>query len=115
MESTGIADYRIDYPMWYDARGEWEVESKGWLQGVVVELASGFRYPLFFYDPVRLAQDLEGVDGRPALCIAEPGLVVVPAVTRDAIERAVGELVRRRYFDSLGPAHSESRNGVHSA
>jgi hypothetical protein len=50
------------------------------------------------YDPVRLAQDVHGelAAGRP---FAEPNLVVVPSVTREAIKGAVQALARSgRWF-----------------
>lgn len=108
---TRLDSYSVRFPEDYDERGEWDVERKGWLQGVEVELA-GERFPLFFYDPVRLAQDLEadGKHGRTVL--AEPGLVVVAEVTRAAILRAVEELVRQRFFDHLKPVVQPVANGV---
>jgi hypothetical protein len=51
--------FQVIFPEWYDERGEWEAEAKGWLQGVEVRVSNGNVHPLFFYDPVRLAQDLE--------------------------------------------------------
>jgi hypothetical protein len=61
-------------------------------------------YPLLFMDAVRLAQDLEGEAqmGRPYL--AEPGLVVLPEVTTQAILAAVPGLVRDGYLLHLKPA-----------
>jgi hypothetical protein len=106
---------RVHFPEWYDERGEWEAESKGWLQGVEFVSADGHRYPLFFYDPVRLTQDLEGVPGYRPVVLAEPGMVVVPGVTRDAILRAIPELVARRFFECLRPLTSVAANGVASA
>src|SRR5687768_9562432 len=48
-----------------------EVASKGWYNGVTVELENGKRYSVCFYDPVRLKQDLES-EGKAYL--SEPGL-----------------------------------------
>lgn len=85
--------FQVVFPEWYDQRGEWEAKEKGWLDGVQVRLADGKTQPLFFYDPVRLAQDLEAEtkQGRP--CVAQPGMVVIPEVTREAILSAVEKLV----------------------
>lgn len=90
---SAAAAFEIVFPEWYDERGEWEAKEKGWLQGVEIRLANGETQPLFFYDPVRLAQDLESEtkQGRP--CIAQPGMIVIPEVTRDAILVAVDKLV----------------------
>jgi hypothetical protein len=85
--------FQVVFPEWYDQRGEWEAKEKGWLDGVEVRLANGKSQPLFFYDPVRLAQDLEAEtkQGRP--CVAQPGMIVIPEVTREAILTAVEKLV----------------------
>lgn len=92
---------RVLFPDWYDELAEVVAEHKGWLPEVRVELADGRRVPVHFYDPVRLAQDLEEDVkwGRP--CIAEPGLIVVPTVTREAIRQAVAYLSGTDYFDHL--------------
>ncbi len=85
--------YEVVFPDWYDQRGEWEAKEKSWLDGVEVRLADGKTQPLFFYDPVRLAQDLvaETRQGRP--CVSQPGMIVIPEVTRQAILADVEKLV----------------------
>lgn len=104
---------RVVFPDWYDELAEVEAEHKGWLQGVEVGLGDGSRYPVHFCDPVRLAQDVEeGVKwDRPF--VAEPGMVVIPAVTRVAISLAVEQLAADGFFASLRPITSETVNGVH--
>ena len=108
-ESIGC---RVHFPEDYDARGEWETESKGYLQGVRVELPDGSMYPIYLYDPVRLAQDLESDVKWGSGVIAEPGLIVIPELTRVAIVRTVEELVRQRFFDHLKPLNVPVANGV---
>lgn len=85
--------FQVVFPLWYDQRGEWEAKEKGWLDGVEVRLADGKIQPLFFYDPVRLAQDLEAEIKRGRPCVAQPGMIVIPEVTREAILTAVEKLV----------------------
>jgi hypothetical protein len=88
----------VVFPDWYDERGEWEANEKGWLQGVEVRFANGDVHPLFFYDPMRLAQDLEtdAKHGRPF--DAHPGMIVIPEITRGAIVDVVGKLVDEAFF-----------------
>ena len=90
--------FQVVFPDWYDERGEWEANEKGWLQGVEVRFANGDVHPLFFYDPVRLVQDLEAdvKHGRPF--VAHPGMIVIPEITREAIVDVVGKLVGDAYF-----------------
>ncbi len=104
---------RVRFPDWYDELAEVEAEHKGWLQGVEVELDDGTRYPVTFYDPVRLAQDLaeEAKWDRPF--IAEPGLVVIPAVTRAAILLTAEHLTSTGFCSHLRPIPSVPENGVH--
>lgn len=85
--------FQVVFPDWYDERGEWEAKEKGWLDGVELRLADGKTQPLFFYDPVRLAQDLEAEarQGRP--CVGQAGMIVIPEVTREAILTAVEKLL----------------------
>lgn len=104
---TASTQYTIVFPAWYDERGEWEAEQKGWLQGVAVYTDGPAAQPLHFYDPVRLAQDLENEakQGRPF--IAYKGLIVVPEVTRNAIVEAIEKLVELGYFESTQLNHHE--------
>jgi hypothetical protein len=88
---------RLLLPEGFDERAAFEVSSKGWLS-TQVETYDGRLYPIFFYDPVRLQQDLE--DGS-ELCLAEPGMVVLPEVTVEAAEAAVRHLWLKGYFNHL--------------
>ena len=107
--TTQVENAVVHFPEWYDERGEWEAESKGWLPGVRVDLPTGLSYPLFFYDPVRLTQDLQSDASHDV--IAEPGLVVIPEVTRTNIIRAIEKLVGNGYFDRLKPLRLPIANG----
>jgi hypothetical protein len=82
-----------------------EMSFKGWVSASV-ELANGCRYPVYFVDPVRLQQDLaEYVRlGRP--CFAEPGLIVLPQVTMEAIDEAAQFLWKEGFFDQMRPDQS---------
>ena len=81
----------------------WEVSCKGWYSGVMVELEDGSRYEVFFYDPVRLAQDLQSdaETGRPY--IAEPGMIVVPEISEESMRLAVKQLHNNGWFEHLRP------------
>jgi len=80
-----------------------EIEQKGWCAIAIAELPDGKRVKLFFYDPVRLTQDLETDSATGETFIAEPGLIVIPKVTREYMENAVKRLYRKGYFNSLVP------------
>jgi hypothetical protein len=101
--ATRTTLFTIVYPEWYDTRWEQETPLKGYLSDVEVRLEDGSRYKLYFTDPVRLQQTLDddAALGRPYY--AEPGLIVVPEVTTQAIQQAVHGLVRDGYFKSLKP------------
>ena len=94
--------FRILFPEGFDARWEADLPDKGYIEDVVVELEGGTRYALSFIDPTRLKQelDLEVRSGRPFYAV--PNLVVIPEVTRAAIEQATQELVLEDYLGRLG-------------
>lgn len=100
------------FPPEFDERAEFEMADRGYLWGGQIELADGRRFPVTFYDPVRLAQDVEGSGETGVPMLAEPGLVVIPEVTREAIQRTIPELVRERFFDHLNPKPRAIANGV---
>jgi len=92
----------------FDEREEMECRDRGYRSHVSVELASGEQFPVVFYDAVRLQQDLtvEVSSGTPF--IAEPGLIVLPEVTRKNMEVAVCRLAEEGFFDSLRPVSHDS-------
>ena len=96
--------YSIEFPDWYDDLAEFEHEAKGHLSEVAVRFADGSRFLLSVMDPTRLQQDLDAVLKSGGRCLVEPNLIVVPAVTRVAIQEAVRELVRDGFFERLGRA-----------
>src|SRR5437016_1381915 len=97
------ADITYHFPPEFDERAEYEMTPKGHLCGGEVELADGRRFPVTFFDPVRLAQDLEELARHGEAALVEPALVVIPEVTREGILRTLPELVRQRFFDHLKP------------
>ena len=89
---------KIEYPIEWNERDQLDRPAKGWLGDVVVELDDGKRHRLFFYDPTRLAQDLEEEIKLGKGAIIEPGLIVVPEVTKDKIERAIRQAIAEGFF-----------------
>jgi hypothetical protein len=83
--------YEIEFPKGFD-EFEWEVEAKGWLQGVVVTIERR-RYRVTFYDPTRLAQDIADELQEKSVYL-ESNVLVVPSVTRAHMEKAVETVVK---------------------
>ncbi len=94
------------YP--FDEAAAYDAEARGYLPYSSVELSNGARYPVVFYDPVRLQQDLEVEVGEGRAFIAEPGMIVVPEVTLARMQHAIERLLQEGFFDSL---RSESEQG----
>src|SRR5690242_7942232 len=90
--NMGGTPFTIVFPEWYDARCEQETPLKGYLSDVEVRLEDGSRFKLHFTDPARLQQTLEddAATGRPYY--TEPGLVVLPEVTMQAIQQVIPAL-----------------------
>jgi hypothetical protein len=87
----------------FDERLAFEVEQKGWCSIGIVELPSGTQIKVFFYDPVRLAQDLETDLASGEVCIAEVGMIVIPKITREYMEKAVHRLFKKGFFNNFVP------------
>jgi hypothetical protein len=66
-----------------DARN---AQSRGYLSHVLADFGDGRLFPLFFYDMVRLQQDLEARIDQGSTFLADPGMIVVPEITWEAME-----------------------------
>lgn len=100
-----MSHFKIEFPPGYEDFA-WEVESKGWLQGVTATIA-GQRYRLTFYEPMTLAQDIRNELAR-STSFFEQNLIVVPATTRDCMTAAIADLARTGAFRYLLPEDVES-------
>ena len=87
---------KVIFPSGFDERAIVEMEAKGWIS-VVVEDVDGARYPIYFSDPIRLQQDLAAAVEQGTPWFAEPGLVIIPSVTIEAIGRTVVGLWRQGF------------------
>lgn len=98
----------VIFPEGFDERAEFETPHKGWLSAHV-EMNDGTRYAIYLSDPVRLQQDLaENAQlGRPYL--AEPGLILLPEVTAEAIRETVQSLCEQDFFGHLRPCQDNER------
>ena len=105
-------DIAFHFPPDFDERAEYEMTLKGHLCGGEIELPAGRRFPITFFDPVRLSQDLEMTSRRGELAFIEPSLVVISEVTREVILRTLPELMRQRFFDHLKPLAAPTVNRV---
>jgi hypothetical protein len=77
----------------------WELESKGCFSEARLEF-QGRCYRLSFYDRARLGQEIDEELRRGGLFF-EPNLVVVPAVTRQNMEKAAAKLVEQGNLGSM--------------
>jgi hypothetical protein len=84
-------------------RDEMESRDRGYRSHVCVKLASGERYPVVFYDADRLQQDLEVEAKTGNAFIAEPGLIVLPEVTLQNMQKAIEQLAKQGFFECLRP------------
>lgn len=77
-----------------------EARDRGYLSHVLIEV-DGNLYPVFFYDSTRLQQDLEmsAKNGRPF--IADPGMIILPDLTIDAMQQAAQRLYEEGFFGHL--------------
>jgi hypothetical protein len=102
------ADYpKLTFKYGWDDRDDEETLMKGYRSDGIVESLEGEVYSVYFIDPIRLQQDLEAEEELGSTFLAEPGLIVLPSVTRKAMENAVRQLWKQGYFESLKPLKPE--------
>ncbi len=97
-----MPDYKVDFPEYFSGPTELEYEAKGYLPNVVVTLTDGRQFSLFFFDPVRAAQQAEASG-----MVVEPNLILVRNIDRDNILAAVREAFNQGYFDEVGVLSSQ--------
>jgi hypothetical protein len=87
-------NYKISFPDNYatDEYIQFEVESKGYLRGVIV-IINNISYTMTFYDPVRLHQDIEE-ELKSEKYFFESNPVIVPGVTKNCIVEAIDSLIK---------------------
>lgn len=100
--------FELIFPADFDKRAEWEAEQRGLLDYVKLRLDNGLAYGICFFTPSRIAVELDLIGRAGEPCFAEPGLIVVPAVTRSVMEAAVAVLATTGYFDRLPPEAAQS-------
>jgi hypothetical protein len=96
--STRVQPYILSFPEGFDERAEFELPYRGYLPDVTLELDDGTRHRLSFIDMARLEQGLTDDCRMGRHDFVEPGLVVLPEVTTEAIQRAVQGLWDRKFF-----------------
>jgi hypothetical protein len=89
----------------YGERDEFETPLRGYRSDVLAELDDGFLYRVTFYDLVRLTQTIEDDARSGTLYFTEPGLIIVPKVDREHMERAAAELAGTGFFVTLRPVN----------
>jgi hypothetical protein len=103
---------RLIFQGGFDAREAAEARDRGFRSHVWVEFTTGERYPVVFYDIVRLHQDLQHEADERNPYVAEAGLIVIPEVTNEYMEKAVSCLANEGFFESLRPTteHAETQS-----
>jgi hypothetical protein len=92
---------RLVFEFPFDESAAREARLRGYVSHVTVELETGERFPVFFYDPGRLAQELEIESRQGRAYISVPGMIVIPEVTLSYMKDAVSDLVKERYFEAF--------------
>lgn len=98
------SEYKIIMPDRFDKQAEYEMTLKGYLEGVTVLSKDGTKFPLCFIDPGRVSQELDLSVQRGRQFYAEPGLIVIPVVTMEAIKKAIDKLWKEGFFRHQDPS-----------
>lgn len=97
-----------NYPKIYfkaDDYSDFETEDKGYRNDVFVEVSAGSFVEVFFYDTIRLQQDMGDTE-----YLSKPGLIILKIVNKDAIYKAVSALFKKGYFNYFATTQSISNN-----
>ncbi|MHC5933170.1 hypothetical protein [Nostoc sp.] len=94
---------KLTFKYGWDERDEVETPMKGCRSDGIVCCGDGKSYCVYFIDPVRLQQDLEEEVELGSPFLAPAGLIVIPELTRSAMENAIAQLWKQGYFDRLKP------------
>ena len=95
-----------DYPrlVFAHAVDERDMAPHGYRGDVIVEFADGQSFPVYFYEPDAIREELDGrMKSGFGQFVAEPGLVVIPEITVAAMKSSVLELIEVGYFTHLRP------------
>ena len=95
-----------DYPrlVFAHAVDDRDLAPHGYRGDVVVEFADGESFPVYFYEPDAIREELEGRRASGfGQFVAEPGLVVIPEITLANMKSSVLELIEVGYFSHLRP------------
>lgn len=97
-------NYQIQFPEDFNTSDlvQFEVESKGYLKGVVVTVDNDTSYTLVFYDIARLKQDSDE-ELESSSFFFEPNLIIVPKVNKSSMHGAIDSLFANGEFKSLKP------------
>jgi hypothetical protein len=88
-----------------------EADMKGYLN-VSVPKSPERSYPLYFYNPFRLGQDLDSELEFGKSCIGLPGTVIVKQIDLPTLEAALAQLDEEQFFDYLKPISQEQFNSA---
>jgi hypothetical protein len=89
---------------------EQEMAPHGYRGDVIVELVDGNSFPVYFYVPDAIREELDARrQSGFGQFVAEPGLVVIPEMTLAAMKSSVMELIEVDYFAHLRPCEQLSR------
>ena len=101
-----------DYPRLVFAHDvdERDIAPHGYRGDVAVELADGEAFPLYFYVPDAVREELEGrMRSGFGQFVAEPGLVIIPEITLEGMKSSVRELIEVGYFAHLRPICAKAK------
>jgi hypothetical protein len=99
-----MSTHKVKFPDYYDALAAFEIESKGFLDDVVVEFDDGRRYVLAFRDSwnVQLDHDATATMESGARVLGIPNVIIVDVVSKKNVLGAISVLEASGFFNRLG-------------
>jgi hypothetical protein len=84
----------------FDDRAAWEAESRGLLDYVIINFGKS-KYRVSFFTPDRLKTELMLTLESGGVCVGEPGIIIIPKIDKENMEKAIEYLVSTDFFGRL--------------
>ena len=89
-----------------DKYGLFEMQSKGYLYGTILEIERGDKFQINFYDSTRFKQDVDD-EIRIYGLFYEENVVLIEEITKEKVLAAINNIVDNELYRKMVPANHE--------
>lgn len=100
--------YTLEFEGGFDEYDDW---ARGYRSHVLVTLVEeGYTYRIAFFTPYRAQSELQQLVKQGEPCFFETGLVIIPEITLEQMEKSIAFLIEQEFFDGLQPIRKSTPN-----